>query len=318
MTGGGALDAAGVQSARIAELFRWFLGISLVVWVLVVGALLVAVLRRRERGEDQTPDPSTAADRRPHLVVGLAIGASALTLFAMLVGSVLTGKAIGSMAPEQALTVRVTGHQWWWEVTYPNLDPSLQVTTANEIHVPVGRPVRFELAARDVIHSFWVPELHGKIDAIPGKKTTMFLQADRAGRFEGRCAEFCGLQHAKMKVLVVAEPPADFERWLDAQRAPGRAPTSDVERRGADLFVKTRCSSCHAVLGTEARASTGPDLTHVGSRWSIGAGALPLSRQHLAAWITDPAASKPGNDMPATPMPGEDLDALVTYLESLR
>lgn len=318
MNGGGALDAAGVQAARIADLFRLFFGIALVVWVLVVLALAVAVLRRRDRAEDQTPDPSTARDRRPHRVVGLAIAASAMTLFAMLVGSVLTGKAIGAMAPKDALTVKVVGHQWWWEVTYPHADPSLQLTTANEIHVPVGRPVRFELESRDVIHSFWVPALHGKIDAIPGKRTTMFLQADRPGRYEGRCAEFCGLQHAKMKILVVAEAPADFERWLDAQRAPGRAPASDAERRGAELFVTTRCSSCHAVLGTEARASTGPDLTHVGSRWSIGAGALPASRQHLAAWIRDPQQAKPGNKMPATPMAPGDLDALVAYLESLR
>lgn len=320
MTDGGALDTAGVQSARIASLFWWYLGVSVVVWVLVVVALGVAVLRRRDAGGagDDPPDPSTARDRRPHLVIGLAVVASTITLFAMLVGSVLTGRAIGRMAPKQVLTVQVKGHQWWWEVTYPHGDPSLQLGTANEIHIPVGRPVRIELTAVDVIHSFWVPQLHGKVDAIPGKKTTLFLQADRPGRYEGRCAEFCGLQHAKMKILVVAEPPADFERWLDAARAPARAPTTDPEKRGAELFVRTRCSSCHGIQGTEARASVGPDLTHVGSRWSLGAGALPPDREHLARWIANPQESKPGNKMPATPMPPEDLDALVTYLESLR
>jgi cytochrome c oxidase subunit 2 len=190
--------------------------------------------------------------------------------------------------------------------------------TANELHIPTGRPIVLKVTSRDVIHSFWVPNLQGKRDLIPGYTTALWLQADRTGVFRGQCAEFCGLQHAHMALDVVAESDRDFEGWLDAMRQPGRAPPEPAARRGHDVFMQARCAGCHTIRGTEAAGQTAPDLTHIATRSTLGAGTLPNTPENLTAWIQDPQRVKPGNQMPPNPLAADDLQALVAYLETLR
>jgi cytochrome c oxidase subunit 2 len=216
------------------------------------------------------------------------------------------------------VTIAVTGHQWWWEIEYEDANPSRRVITANEIHIPVGRPIALKVSSHDVIHSFWAPNLQGKRDLIPGYMTAIWMQADREGVFRGQCAEFCGRQHAHMAFEVVAEPESRFDRWLDDQRQEARVPASPQEERGREAFMSARCPGCHSIRGTDARGLVGPDLTHIGSRVSLGAGILPNARGHLAGWISNPQAIKPGNVMPPNPLSADDLMALLAYLESLK
>jgi cytochrome c oxidase subunit 2 len=209
------------------------------------------------------------------------------------------------------------GHQWWWQVVYRDAQADRMVITANELHVPVGKPVKLVLTSRDVIHSFWVPSLHGKTDLIPGKTNEITIQADAPGQYRGQCAEFCGYQHAKMGLVVVAEDEGSFRAWLEAQRRSAGEPASAEARRGREVFLRTSCVMCHTVRGTIAGATTGPDLTHLASRLTIAAGALPRSRGNLQGWVANPQSVKPGVLMPATSLPSEDLQALVTWLEEL-
>jgi cytochrome c oxidase subunit 2 len=250
-------------------------------------------------------------------VVGGAAVATVVILLGLLVASAATGRAL-AVSSTSPLEVKVVGHQWWWEVRYPGTMPSLDVTTANELHLPVGRPVQVELTAHDVIHSFWIPSLHGKEDLIPGRINTLSLQADRPGRYEGLCAEFCGLQHAHMAFSVVAEEEGAFQAWLQAQRQPSALPADAVQARGQQVFVETPCAMCHSVMGTPAGGRNGPDLTHVASRPYLAAGALENTPDHMAAWIRDPHHFKPGAKMPPTALQAADLQALFAYLGSLK
>jgi cytochrome c oxidase subunit II len=192
------------------------------------------------------------------------------------------------------------------------------VATANEIHVPVGRPVGIVLKSNDVIHSLWIPALHGKRDLLPGRENEIWIQADQAGFYRGQCAEYCGLQHAKMALTVVADLPDDFERWLSHMRGPAPAPTTDSQARGRDVVERGPCAMCHTVAGTLAGGRTAPDLTHVASRSAIGAGSIPNTRGNLAGWIADPQHIKPGNKMPPSGLASEELQALLDYLETLK
>jgi cytochrome c oxidase subunit 2 len=249
--------------------------------------------------------------------VAIAAGVSVVALVALLFESVLTGRALDTLRAPGALRVQVTGNQWWWDIQYPNDVPSLSVTTANEIHIPVGRPVQFELLSNDVIHSFWVPNLQGKIDLVPGRLNELWLRADKAGVYRGQCAEFCGLQHAKMALVVVAEAPDDFERWLAGNRAPAPTPVTPQQQHGRAVVEQT-CAMCHNVTGTLAGGRTAPDLTHIATRSTIGAGALPNTRGHLAGWIADPQQIKPGSRMPPQGLSGDNLQAVLAYLETLK
>jgi cytochrome c oxidase subunit II len=225
----------------------------------------------------------------------------------------LNASATLNRKPE-GLTIRVIGHMWWWEVRYPEQ----RIVTANEIHIPAGQPVRLELTSADVIHSFWVPRLHGKRDLIPGLETVFWIQADEPGVYRGQCAEYCGTQHANMAFHVVALPKEQFDAWL---AAPGKARPSPANADGSPgyrVFLKAGCGQCHAIDGTPAIGTAGPDLTHVGSRGSIGAGMLPNNRGNLAGWVANPQAIKPGAKMPRTYLSGDDLMALVSYLEGLK
>jgi cytochrome c oxidase subunit 2 len=191
------------------------------------------------------------------------------------------------------------------------------VVTANEIHIPVGRPVLINTHSQDVIHSFWMPELHGKRDLIPGHPSAIWLQADRPGVFQGQCAEFCGLQHAHMRLIVVAEPEETFQAWLEAQRQSAQPPRDPLAERGMHVFVSGPCALCHAIRGTDAAGHVAPDLTHIASRATLAAGTLPNTPGHLAGWIIDSQSVKPGNAMPSMSLSPEDLQALLAYLGNL-
>jgi cytochrome c oxidase subunit 2 len=220
---------------------------------------------------------------------------------------------VPSAGPPEALVVEVVGHQWWWEVRYPDEG----VATANEVHIPVGRPVTLRLTAGDVIHSFWVPRLGGKIDMLPDGINTLVLEADEPGEHHSRCAEFCGLGHAHMALTVVAEAEERFSSWVAARQEPAEDPATESARRGLDVFLASDCGDCHTIRGTAADATEGPDLTHFAGRSSLGAGVLPNTPGNLADWITDPHAIKPGVEMPATKLTDEELGALLSYMDGL-
>jgi cytochrome c oxidase subunit II len=309
--GHSALHPAGPQAARIHDFWQFLWIVAAVVFAAVVAALLYAAFRRR--GTDLDPP---AAHRSAVRAVAAATVGSLVVLFVFLLLNFRAGQAL-TMPPDGAVHVKVRGHQWWWEVVYPAATPSDQVTTANELHVPAGRPVVVELTSADVIHSFWPPSLVGKRDLIPGDVATIWFQADTPGVYRGQCAEFCGHQHAKMGFLVIAEPPADFEGWLRRQRNSSATPADSVAARGQEVFLATQCALCHTIRPTPAGSRVGPDLTHLAGRRTIAAGSLPNDPASLARWIADPQGVKPGAFMPATPLEQADLDALVAYLGTL-
>jgi cytochrome c oxidase subunit 2 len=305
---------AGPQALMLDRLGDLLDGIAAVVFVLVVAVLLVAAFRRRPPGEEME---QPARERRMAMAVAIAAGATVATLITVLFLSFGTGKRLTGTPPPGAIQIRVTGRQWFWDVEYRDSLPSRWATTANEIHVPVGRPVALQLRSSDVIHSFWVPNLGVKRDMIPGQETSIWFQADRPGVYRGQCAEFCGYQHAKMAFLIVAEPPDQFAAWLDRQRDTARTPADSLARRGEEVFLASSCVMCHAIGGTPAGSRVGPNLTHLASRETIAAGTLPNTRGHLAGWIVDPQQIKPGVRMPPNQLAPEDLQALLAYLESL-
>lgn len=302
------------QAQRISQLGEAMYVAAAIVFVLVVAALLWSALRRR--GEDEPADQARAR-RTMSIAVLAATGVTIVILFVFLILDLSVGRTITTNPGNDAIQIRVTGHRWWWEVQYPDSLPQNWATTANEIHVPVGRPIVFELRSADVIHSFWPPSLNGKRDLIPGDENSIWFQADTPGTYRGQCAEFCGFQHAKMAFLVVAEPPDSFAVWLARQRDTARTPTDSVARRGQEVFLTSSCVMCHAIAGTPAGSRVGPDLTHLAGRRTIAAGTLPNTRGNLAGWIVNPQAIKPGVLMPANYLRSEDLQALLTYLESL-
>lgn len=268
------------------------------------------------------PPPAIRAgepgDRRAAWVIGGGVAATLVIIVVLVFYSVLLTRDTTRLGGEDALVIEITGHQFWWEIRYAHPEPNLRVTTANELHIPAGVPVHLRLRSRDVIHSVWIPNLHGKIDLVPGHENVLRLQADAPGRWRGQCAEYCGMQHAKMGLIVVATAPDEFETWLELQRQPARPPEDPVARRGSEVFADAQCAYCHAIRGTPALAQVAPDLTHLASRSTLAAGILPNTRGHLGGWIANPQAIKPGSRMPATPLAAEDLQALLVYLETLR
>ncbi len=310
------LDPTGPHASLIADrLWDPMYATAVATFVLVVGALLWAAFRRRTALE---APGGTGQERGLRLTVGLATGLTVVVLFVFLVLDFTVGRAITSTPGHDAIQIRVTGHQWWWEVQYRDALPQHWVTTANEIHIPVGRPVVVELRSTDVIHSFWPPSLSAKRDLIPGKENSLWLQADRPGEYRGQCAEYCGHQHAKMAFLVVAEPADSFAQWLVQQRDTAMTPMDSLTLRGQEVFLGSSCAMCHAIGGTPAGSRVGPDLTHLASRRTIAAGTLSNNRGNLAGWIVDPQAIKPGAKMPANSLDPKDLQALLAYLGTLR
>jgi cytochrome c oxidase subunit II len=307
-----ALEPAGMQAEHIARLWNLFLVVSVVVYVLVMLFLLAALLRRR-------PEiVSNVSSQRAKLAVQIATGVTVLTLFGLLTASIFTGRSLADVG-DRAIQIAVIGKQWWWQVEYDHPDKSKRITTANELVIPVGVPVTLHLQSHDVIHSFWVPNLHGKRDLIPGKAAKTFtFRADRAGVYRGQCAEFCGYQHANMSLWVTALPVAEYERWLESSRLSSRAPSTPKERRGQEIFMSSPCPLCHTIAGTPAAGKAGPDLTHFASRRSIGAGLAPNRRGFLGGWIVDAQHMKPGSQMPSMQLRQGELEPLVAYLESLK
>lgn len=303
------LDSRGPGAARIEGLWWLMLWISVVVMAVVIGLLVVAVVKGRRS--------DAAADHRarwgePFIVVG-GVVIPAVILTAVFAISLRDMAAIARPDRPTSMTVEVVGHDWWWEARYDGGE----VVTANEIHIPAGQPVRVELTTDDVLHSFWVPQLQAKTDTVPGRINHTWLEASRPGRYRGQCAEFCGLQHAKMAFFVVAQSPEDFDAWLENESEPAQEPTDANARAGQEVFLSSTCSGCHAVEGTAAASDVGPDLTHLAARDTIAGGVLDNNRDNLERFISDPQSLKPGVSMPPTELSLDDLQALVDYMEQL-
>ena len=309
------IDPAGPKARHVYEFWTFLFSVSSVVFAVVLAALLVALFRRRRTTEPESPRVNRDITRWVVAAVATAFG----IIVVFLVVDFRLGRANATPDGAKPLTIDVIGHQWWWEVQYPDsVDVSNWIVTANEIHVPVGRPVILRMTSRDVIHSFWVPNLAGKRDLIPGKTTETWIEADSAGLYRGQCAEFCGLQHAKMALDVIAQSPAEFAQWQVAMRAPARAPADSLQEVGRLVFVAGSCSNCHAIAGTPASGHVGPDLTHLASRRTIAAASLPNTRGNLAGWILDPQRIKPGASMPSNSLDPDQLQSLLAFLEGLK
>jgi cytochrome c oxidase subunit 2 len=298
--------------------------VSIVTWLLI----LWVAMRRRGTLEAHAP-VDAGGGQRWILIGGVAIPVAVLAI--IFIGTLETlsafpmacsdAKGPGSdpLCATGVPQIRVTGQQWWFEAQYQFASPDLDVIAPTEIHVPVGRPVDIELATRDVIHSFWVPKLHGKVDLVPGYSNRIRIQADVPGTYQGECGEYCGAQHAKMRLQIVAQSQEAFQSWLTAQRAEAHEPTSEEAVRGKAVFERGACIVCHTVRGTAAQGKVGPDLTHVASRRYLAGGTLPNNAANLEAWVTHAQSLKPASRMPnITAFTGSDLRALVAYLQSLK
>ena len=298
------IDPATPEAARIAGSWWVMLALALVA-ILIVAVLLAMALWHTRTGK---PKPMGEG-----MLLGGGLAASVILLLPVGVLTIWVAVDLAS-EPDNTVHVDVIGHQFWWEIHYPESG----AVTANELHLPVGTPVSLRFVSADVIHSFWVPSLHGKVDLFPERETFLNFTPETEGVFRGQCAEFCGIQHANMSFLVVVMPPDDFEEWLERARAPASTPETESERRGLEVFHSANCVYCHTVRGTSARATIGPDLTRIASRQTLAAGRLTNTRQNLAAWILDPQGIKRGNRMPATHLPPDQLEDLLDYLESLK
>jgi cytochrome c oxidase subunit II len=308
----GALDPRGPAASDIADHWWLMFWLGVAVYVVVVAVLVFAIIRARSNATPDSPPP--ISDGSFFLVAGLAI--PAVILVVLLTDSVRTGQAVINPPEEPALTIEVIGHQFWWEVRYLEHD----VVTANEIHIPVGVPVELTLRSADVIHSFWVPELAGKRDLNPMKENVTWIQADEEGTYWGQCAEFCGIQHALMGKLVIAQSMDEFEEWIEARQQPATEPDDELLHAGMEVYFDAGCAMCHAIEGiTEplAAGSPGPDLTHFGSRRTLASGIEENTYGNLAAWIVNPHEIKPGVRMPPTDLDPEEIEALVEFLLSL-
>lgn len=296
----------GPQAGQIAMLAWTLFAFGSVVLGLVIAAVWLAM-----RGGPRIRE--ALARERAIVVLGLALPAVTLTI--LLVCGVWLTRAQTGYAGD-ALRIEVTGEQWWWRVVY---NGPARVVSSNEIRIPVGQPVDFTLNAADVIHSFWIPSLGGKVDMIPGRITRLRLTAERAGVYRGQCAEYCGGPHALMALKVIAMPPDEYEAWLSRAANPSPARSTDIEQSGQLLFMAAGCGTCHAVRGTDAAGTIGPDLTHFAERGSVGIDTLPLTAENLIRFIRDGQQVKPGNRMPEFRIFSTvEQTALVSYLMSLR
>jgi cytochrome c oxidase subunit 2 len=308
------LNPRGEGAQHIANLWWVMFAIAAVVYGAVVVMLVLALVRPRRSSDDLSPDltPNPPGSRAFIVANGIVIP---VIILAVVFG--LNLYTLAALSPADAtapLTIEVIGQRWWWEVRYPQHG----IISANEIHIPVGTRVELRLSSLDVIHSMWIPELNGKTDMIPGQSNRMFLYTDEPGQYRGQCAEFCGLQHAKMALYVVAEEQDDFEAWIAQQQQPAPEPQTDLALRGQQIFLGSSCVYCHRIRGTNASGVIGPDLTHFASRLTIGAGAVENTRGNLAGWIIDPQSIKPGNRMPPMYLEADELQAILAYMETLQ
>ena len=310
------LEPRSEAGERVERLWWLTFAISTIVVLFVLAVVLRAVQRGRrlpKEGEEGLGD----VDKRPvpwgeRFIVVAGLVVSGVILAGTFVVSLRDLNALAEPPDEPTLEIEVIGRNWWWEARYPN-----GAVTANEIHIPVGQPVEIKLSTADVIHSFWVPQLNVKKDQVPGMDNRLWLLADEPGRYRGQCTEFCGLQHARMVFYVEAEPLGQFEQWLAREASPARPAAGGTASTGEALFLNSSCAGCHAVRGTTAAGVLGPDLTHLASRETIGAGLLPLRRDTLSDFVLNAQHTKPGASMPPTEIAPDQLTALVDYLLGL-
>lgn len=303
-----SLATAGRDAERIAKLFSVMAAGALIVWAAVVVIAIYAIRSRREAHSQRAANL---------LIIGGGVALPTVVLGALLVYGLPMLPEILTPAPEGSLRIHVTGKQWWWRVRYVTEEGTVE--TANEIRLPVGERVEVELASRDVIHSFWVPSIAGKVDMIPGRLTRLALEPTRTGIFRGACAEYCGESHALMGFDVVVVEPTEFRAWLERQAQPAEVSPVPLAARGRAALISNGCGACHTVRGTVADGQVGPDLTHVGSRLRIGAGFLNNEPGEFARWIALTDRLKPGVHMPAfRALSQDDLSALGAYLDSLQ
>ena len=301
------LGGNGSESHTISGLWWVMFALAAAVYAIVGSFILVAAFRgrgtRHGRPTRITPDG--------FIWVG---GIIVPTLILMTIAGFTVSTTAAVRKPSsQALRIDVVGKRWWWAVDYPGLG----IKTANEIHVPVGQPLSFKLTSDNVIHSFWVPQIAGKVDTIPGQNNYLNVTVRKAGTYRGLCAEYCGVEHARMQFIVFADAPTDFGRWTAQQQQRSTLPTSDEEAAGELVFMREACAGCHTIRGTPANGTIGPDLTDVGGRSTIGSGILDNTPENMKKWIGDTQGVKPGALMPTIPLSQRDLDAVVAYLEGL-
>jgi cytochrome c oxidase subunit II len=306
------LDPHSHPARDISSLF-WWMTIGAWIGLALVTALLgLAWIRRGRAGTG--PHPGDKAGWAVVVGLGFVLPLAVVTALFVVSDAFVMRTTAAPDPAKTAMTVEVIGHQWYWEVRYPGT----RAVTANEIHIPARTRVNLVATTADVIHSFWVPELNRKIDMIPGERNAILLYADRPGVYRGQCAEFCGLQHANMSMLVFADTPARFRAWLTRQEKPASPPTGATAQRGESVFLHGACASCHTIRGTTANADVGPDLTHVANRTTLAAVTIANTHAGLREWVSDPQHVKPGNQMPDLHLSGAQLSALVAYLEGLR
>ncbi|MFC6488999.1 cytochrome c oxidase subunit II [Nitratireductor sp. GCM10026969] len=306
-----ALQPSGAAAREVAYLWWAMFWAGTAIFVLVLALLLYPVFRQRARRWRIPPLQMIVAG-------GIALPVVALSI--LLVFGLRAGSGVSADLPEDAISIRVTAHQWWWDIEYVDRrDQSRNFTTANELYLPVGQPVELLLTSSDVIHSLWLPRIAGKIDLIPTHTNRLVVEAEETGVFRGQCAEFCGLSHAQMAFYAVAVPQEEFEAWVERQRAPAAPPSTAAIRAGKEAFDASGCVVCHTVRGGGAWGVEGPDLTHLGSRLTIAAGTFDNTRENIAAWIARNEQMKPGNKMPEFPhLDRETRLSIAAYLESLQ
>jgi cytochrome c oxidase subunit 2 len=303
-----ALDPAGREAERIAQLFFWVTIAAAVIWAAVVALAAYAPRARAPH----------SARRSTAFIVGGGVVFPVVVLTVHLVYGLAELPPMLAPAPEGSLTIDVSGSQWWWRVRYqaPGQAP---VELANELRLPVGHRVNVRLVSADVIHSFWIPSLTGKLDMIPGRVNRLALEPTRTGVFRGACAEYCGTSHARMNFMVVVTEQQEFDAWLAAQAQPASPPSAPLPVRGQAEFFERGCNTCHTVRGTSAHGRSGPDLTHLRSRHTIAAGRLPTGPDEIRRWIAGTELLKPGAHMPAfATLPDDVLTALAAYLAELK
>jgi cytochrome c oxidase subunit 2 len=314
-----AIGGAGVEDRQFLLLFWIFLAVCAAMYLLVIGFLVAGLIRRRS-GDANVVETGRHHETHPLLRSALIAWAALVSigLVALAVASFFADRSMANAAANEKLSITVTGKQWWWDVQYNSADVSKTLRTANELHLPVGVPVRILLRSSDVIHSFWVPSLVGKQDLIPGRDNDVSFTPTKVGIFRGQCAEFCGVQHAHMAFVVDVEPYADFIKWWEHQLQEAPPPRSPLALAGYTYVTTHECTACHTIAGTPAGGRIGPDLTHFASRRSIAAGTMPMGEGNLYGWVADPQAIKPGTKMPAVGLEPDELHAVVAYLETLK
>ena len=310
---------ASTNARAISELTLVVFGVSAIVFLIVESVLIYSIVRfRQKKGSDPSLPRQVEGNQRLEFI-WTAI--PAVMLVVIFIFSLKTLRTISNPAgsvdgqePANTIHVRVVGHQWYWQVDFPDQE----VVTANELHIPINTPVKVELLSADVIHSFWVPQLGGKTDAIPGTTNIMHFQADTEGTYTGQCAEFCGAEHSMMRFLVIVESKEKFDAWLQNQQQPIQASLSSDAAQGQQLFLAGTCGACHTLNGTKAKGMAGPNLTHFASRQTFAGASLENNAENLRQWLTDPQALKPGNLMPNLKLKPADIELLIAFLQSLQ